>query len=179
VEQVGERQQRLLRELETLALEGGRGDSGPRVVTVEDVQLRAAHSSERAAYALADALVGRDGRAALALYLRLRAQGESDTGLIYRMVQRLRDALEASLALAGGQSAAEIRRGLRMPQKAAERFMADVARTDPERLRSALVVMADLELDTRGGAPLRSRRGTVAGATAETRAVRAIQSATS
>ena len=95
---------------------------------------RAAHSSERAAYALADALVGRDGPAALGLYLRLRGQGESLTGLIYRMAQRLRDALDASLRLQAGDSAADIRGSLRMPQKAAERFMADLARTDPDRL---------------------------------------------
>lgn len=180
VEQVGERQQRLLRELETLALEGGgAAASGPRVVTAEEVALRTAHSSERAAYALADALVGRDPRAALGLYLRLRGQGETVTGLIYRMVQRLRDALESSEALAGGAPAAEVRRGLRMPQKAAERFMADLTRTDPDRLRSALVAMADLELGTRGGTPLGGRRQAFAGDAEETLAVLAIRSATS
>ena len=140
---------------------------------------RAAHSSERAAYALADALVGRDGRAALGLYLRLRGQGESLTGLIYRMVQRLRDALDASLRLQAGDSAAEIRGALRMPQKAAERFMADLARTDPDRLRSALVLLAELELGSRGGSPLRSRRTAGAGGSQETLAVRAIEAATS
>ena len=178
VDQVGPRQQRLLRELETCALEGDDG-STPRVVGAEEVALRAAHSSERAAYALADAIVGRDAHAALALYLRLRSQGESVTGLIYRMAQRLRDALDASLRMQAGESAAAIRSGLRLPQKAAERFMADVARTDPERLRSALVVLADLELATRGGPPLRSRRTPSAGSSEETLAVLAIADATS
>ena len=49
VEQVGERQQRLLRELETLALEGGgAAASRPRVVTAEAAALRAADSTESA-----------------------------------------------------------------------------------------------------------------------------------
>ena len=61
-----------------------------------------------------------------------------------------------------------------MPQKAAERFMADVARTDPERLRSALVVMADLELDTRGGAPLSASRTPLSSLDEDTLALRAI-----
>ncbi len=177
VDQVGPRQQRLLRELETLALEGD--GTGPRSVSAEEVASRAAHSSERAAYALADALVGRDGPSALSLYLRLRGQGESLTGLIYRMAQRLRDALDASLRLQAGESAGEIRSSLRMPQRAAERFMADLARTDPDRLRSALVLLADLELDSRGGTPLHSRRTAGSGGSQETLAVRAIEAATS
>ena len=43
---------------------------------------------------------------------------------------------------------------MRMPPRAAERFVADVARTDPDRLREALVALADLEVDSRGGAVL-------------------------
>ena len=54
VGQVGERQQRLMRELEKLALEQ---DSHGRV-SVQDIEARAAHSAEYRAYTLADALVG-------------------------------------------------------------------------------------------------------------------------
>ncbi len=71
-------------------------------------------------------------------YLRLRGQGERLSGLIYLMAQRLRDALAIALRLQAGESVGEIKRGLRMPARAAERFVADVARTDPERLRLAL-----------------------------------------
>ena len=63
-----------------------------------------------------------------------------------------------SLRLQAGESAAEIARSLRMPARAAERFLTDVARSDPQRLRAALGVLADLELDTRGGAQLRADR---------------------
>ena len=38
-----------------------------------------------------------------------------------------------------------------MPPKAAERFIADVAKRDVDAFRRALEALADLELDTRGG----------------------------
>ena len=69
-------------------------------------------------------------------------------------------------ALAAGQPPAQVRRSLRMPPKAAERFMADVAKRDVDAFRRALEVMADLELESRGG-------GTSGGALSEeTQAVR-------
>jgi DNA polymerase-3 subunit delta len=196
VAQVGERQQRLLRELEKLALEGDPDDAGdaaadadggatrasagatpgaPRRIGVEDIEGRAAHSSEWRAYALADALVGQDGREATLSYLRLRGQGERLSGLTYLMAQRLRDALAVAVRLQAGESVAEVKRGLRMPPRAAERFVADVARSDVERLRTALAALADLELDTRGGAPLASSRTPLAGMGEDTLALRAIQ----
>jgi len=185
VGQVGERQQRLLRELEKLALEGDGPDAGsasaggpaaaPRRVGVEDVERRAAHSAEWQAYGLADALVGGDAREATLSYLRLRQQGERLSGLTYLMAQRLRDALAVSLRLRAGESTAEVKRGLRMPARAAERFVADVARTDPERLREALGALADLELDSRGGAPLLASRTRLSGMGEDTLAQRTIE----
>ena len=184
VAQVGERQQRLLRELEKLALEiapvgegapAGQGAAtGPLRVGVEQIELRAAHSAERRAFALADALVGAQEGAATLAYLRLRRQGERISGLTYLMASRLREALALALRLQAGESTAEVARGLRMPPRAAERFVADVARSDPQRLRAALGVLADLELDTRGGAQLRSDRRSCAALSEETLAVRAI-----
>jgi DNA polymerase-3 subunit delta len=174
VAQVGERQQRLLRELEKLALEG----DGPRQIGVEEIERRAAHSSEWRAYGLADALVGGDSREAAQSYLRLRQQGERISGLTYLMAQRLRDALAIALRLQAGESAAEVKRGLRMPPRAAERFVADVARSDVERLRTALAALADLELDTRGGAPLTTSRTPLAGMDEDTLALHAIESIT-
>jgi DNA polymerase-3 subunit delta len=171
VAQVGERQQRLLRELEKLALER----DGSEVIGVQEIELRAAHSTEWRAYALADALVGADGREATLSYLRLREQGERLSGLSYLMAQRLRDAIAVALRLQAGESVAEVKRGLRMPARAAERFVADVARTDPERLRTALASLADLELNTRGGASLTSSRTALAGLSEDTLALRTIE----
>jgi DNA polymerase-3 subunit delta len=204
VAQVGERQQRLLRELEKLALEdkppgeGGTADAAgpgtaaapaaaagpasagasPRAVTVQDIERRAAHSAEWRAYGLADALVGGDRREATLTYLRLRHQGERLSGLSYLMAQRLRDALAVALRLRAGESAADVKRGMRMPPRAAERFVADVARTDPDRLRQALVALAALEVDTRGGAVVASGRGALAGMNEDTLALRAIEAMT-
>ena len=172
VAQVGERQQRLLRELEKLALESA---AAPTRIGVEDIERRAAHSNEWRAYALADALVGQDARAATRSYVRLRQQGERLSGLTYLIAQRLRDALAVALRLQAGESAAEVRRSLRMPARAAERFVADVARSDVERLRGALATLAELELDSRGGAPLRGSRGALAALDEDTLALRAIE----
>ncbi len=174
VGQVGERQQRLLRELEKLALEL----DGPGRVTVEDIEARAAHSAQYRAYTLADALVGGDRREATRAYVRLREQGERLSGLTYLMASRLRDALAVSLRLRAGESAAEVKRGLRMPPRAAERFVRDVAQTEPERLRDALGVLADLELDTRGGSPVPEARSRMSGLDEETLALRAIEAIT-
>jgi DNA polymerase III subunit delta len=178
VAQVGERQQRLLRELEKLALEleepGGEG--GPIRVPAELIEQRAAHSSERRAFVLADALLVENPREAILAYLRLRRQGERLGGLAYLMAARMRDALAVALRLQGGESAAEVKRSLRMPPRAAERFVADVARiADPERLRAALGVLADLELDTRGGAQLRSGRSRLSGLDEDTLALCALK----
>jgi DNA polymerase-3 subunit delta len=188
VGQVGERQQRLLRELEKLALEGEPAEAGvasaaPRRVGVEDIVQRAAHSAELRAYGLADALVGADDRQAVRSYLRLRQQGERLPGLTYLMAQRLRDALAVAIRLRDGEPVANIKRSLRMPPRAAERFVADVARNDPERLRAALGALADLELDSRGGSPLPASRASagrrsLAGLEEDTLALRAIEAIT-
>jgi DNA polymerase-3 subunit delta len=173
VAQVGERQQRLLRELEKLALELDATD-GPARVSAEEIELRAAHSTDWRAFSLADALVGADAREATLSYLRLRQQGERLSGLAYLMAARLRDALSVALLLQAGESHAEVKRGLRMPPKAAERFVADVARSDPDRLRAALGMLADLELNTRGGSPISTWRSALSALGEDTLALRAI-----
>ena len=184
VAQVGERQQRLLRELEKLALEGdapvaGRADGVPaRRVEVGEIESRAAHSAEWRAFALADALVGADARGSLRTYLRLREQGERPAGLTYLMAQRLRDAVAVAQRLGAGESVAEIKRSLRMPSRAAERFVADVARSDSQRLQRALAVLAELEIDSRGGAPISGGRGPLAGMSEDTLTIRALEAIT-
>jgi DNA polymerase-3 subunit delta len=70
------------------------------------------------------------------------------------MTKRVREALGVALSLEAGDPPAVVKRGLRMPPKAADRFIADVRRTDSRRLREAIVALADLELETRGGSEL-------------------------
>lgn len=148
---VGERQQRIARELEKVALELGADRSAPVRLDVEQIEQLTASSAERKSWTLADALVARDGAAAVRAYLELRDQGERLAGLLFTMARRLRDALDVATRLAAGESASQVRRGLRMPPKAAERFVADVQHSDVAGLRAALAIVADLELASRGG----------------------------
>ena len=145
--QVGERQQRLLRELEKLALEYGPGAA----IGVQEVHDCCASSAERKAWELADALVAGNDKHALRLLLELRQQGERLPSLQYQMVRRVRDALAVAEALAAGKPAAQVRKTLRMPSFAADRLIADVSRRDAEVYRRALELLADLEVESRGG----------------------------
>jgi DNA polymerase III subunit delta len=174
VAQVGERQQRLLRELEKLKLSAEQGDEAPINVSADDIEQQAAHSTAYRAFTFADALVGGDAAEAMRSYLRLRTQGERLSGLVYLMAQRLRDAEGVSVRIQAGEAPAAIKRTLRMPPRAADRFIADVARTEPEHLRAALCRIADLELDTRGGAPLSESRTSLSSLEEDTLAMRAI-----
>jgi len=168
VAQVGERRQRLLREVEKLALEYGAGAQ----IGVAEVQASCASSAERRAWTLADALVAGDAKTATRALLELRQQGERLPSLLYQMVRRVRDALAIAEALAAGQPASQVRRGLRMPSFAADRLIADVSNRDPEAYRRALELLADLEVESRGGV------GTLSGVLSEdTAAVRAVLAA--
>jgi DNA polymerase III subunit delta len=165
IRHVGDRQQRLLRELEKLALEHGEGAT----IGVDEVYESCAGSAERKLWTLADALVAGDTKGATRALLELRQQGERLPGLLYNMVRRLRDALAIAEALAAGQPAAQVKKSLRMPGYAADRLIADVQRRDVDAYRRALELMADLEVESRGGI------GTVAGGLEEdTAAVRAV-----
>jgi DNA polymerase III subunit delta len=155
---VGERQQRLQRELEKLALAAGPGG----VVDVTAVQEMTAPSAERRAWSLADAVVAGDAEAAIRLYLMLRSQGERLPGLLYWMGQRIRLAHEVARGLDEGRPASQLKRELRMPSRAAERLIADARRTGAERLRAAVAAIADLELASRGGGSHRAGEDTAA-----------------
>jgi len=148
VHHVGERQQRLLRELEKLALGARDSDS----VDAGEIEQLTAPSAQRRTWSLADALVAQDPDAATRAYLALRAQGERLPGLVYWMAQRLRIAHDVAQALDGGEPEAQIRRRLRMPGRAAERLIADARHAGTDKLRRAIEQIADLELASRGGA---------------------------
>jgi DNA polymerase III subunit delta len=147
ISQVGDRQQRLVRELEKLALEHGPGAH----LGVEEVQESSATSAERKLWTLADALVAGDRRTATRALVELRAQGERVPGLLYGIARRLRDALGIAEALAAGQPASQVKKTLRMPSFAADRLISDVSKRDVATYRRALELLADLELDSRGG----------------------------
>jgi DNA polymerase III subunit delta len=147
VAHVGDRQQRLLRELEKLALYAGPGArvDGPMVDELT------APSAEHKAWSLADTILAGDASAATALYLTLRSQGERLPGLLFWISQRVRMAHEAACALEAGVPPAQIKRTLRMPSKAADRLIADARRIGSEELQRTIEELAELELASRGG----------------------------
>jgi DNA polymerase III subunit delta len=152
IRHVGDRQQRLLRELEKLAL--GAEDDAPLVaLDAEAIERLTASSAERRAWTVADALVAGDARAAVTAYLQLRQQGERLPGLLYWISQRVRIAHDVAVALDAGEPPAQVKRRLRMPSRAADRLIADARRAGADRLAEAVCEISDLELASRGGGP--------------------------
>jgi DNA polymerase-3 subunit delta len=150
IAQVGDRQQRLLRELEKLALEHGEGAR----IGVEEVEGAAALSAERHVWGLVDAIVGRDGAHATRAYLQLRAQGETLPRLVPLMARRVRDVLAITARLEAGESPAQVKSSLRMSSWAADRRIKEARATDVESLQRALEALAELELASRGNSEL-------------------------
>jgi DNA polymerase III subunit delta len=155
VHHVGDRQQRLVREIEKLALGATDAEEsdGPLPLDAADVERLTASSAERRAWTVADALVAGEARAAVAAYLGLRQQGERLPGLLYWISQRVRAAHDVAVALDAGEPPAQIKRRLRMPSRAADRLIADARRSGADRLAEAVCEISDLELASRGGGP--------------------------
>lgn len=150
VSHVGDRQQRLLRELEKLAL-GIEDGADAEPLGADAVTRLTASSAERKAWTVADAVVAGETRTAVNVYLQLRQQGERLPGLLYWISQRVRTAHEIAAALDAGEPQAQVKRRLRMPSRAADRLIADAQRAGSERLAEAVCEIADLELASRGG----------------------------
>jgi hypothetical protein len=156
VDEVGDRQQRLLRELEKLALEHGTGVR----IGVEEVEAVAAHSAERQVWGLVDALVSRDRVAATRAFLELRAQGESLPRLIPLVARRLREVLALAVRLEAGESPSQIKASLKMGSWMADRRLKEARSSDADGLRRGLEALAELELATRGnGGPVGGHGG--------------------
>jgi DNA polymerase-3 subunit delta len=150
---VGERQQRLLRELEKLALEHGAG--GDRIkLGVEEVEAVAADSAERQVWGLVDAVVARDRTTATKRFLELRAQGEALPRLIPSMARRVREVLTIAARLQEGESPAQVKSSTKGNPWAVDQRIKEARNADPDALRAALIALSDLELDTRGQSEL-------------------------
>lgn len=146
VEVVGDRQQRLLRELEKLALEHGEGAA----LSADELRDAAAPSSERAVWALGDALVSRDRRAAIRIYLQLRAQGESLQRLLGLLARRLRDVEGVAARLEAGETPAQIKSSMRGSPWQLDRTIREARNSDLAALRFGIETLAALELSSRG-----------------------------
>jgi DNA polymerase-3 subunit delta len=149
VSSVGERQQRLLRELEKLAIEYGPGAT----LGTDEVEA-AAHSAERQVWGLVDALVARDADGATRAFLQLRAQGEAIPRLVPLMARRVRDVLAIAARLEAGESPAQVKETIKGSPWMADRRIKEARATDADALRRALEALADLEVASRGGSEL-------------------------
>ena len=147
---VGERQQRLLRELEKLALEHGSGAQ----IGIDEVEAVAAPSAERQIWGLGDALIARDHAAATRALIELRAQGEALERLIPTVARRLREVLAVAERLEQGESPGQVKASFKGPPWMADRRVSEARRSDVDTLRRGLIVLADLELGSRGGEEL-------------------------
>jgi DNA polymerase-3 subunit delta len=144
---VGDRQQRLLRELEKLALELGPGAR----LGADDVDAAAAHSAEHQVWGLVDTLVAGDDAATMRAYLELAAQGESLARLVPLLARRVREVLSIAQRLEVGENPQQIKASMKGSPWALDRRIAEARRSDVGALRIALTALADLELASRGG----------------------------
>jgi DNA polymerase III subunit delta len=144
---VGQRQQRLARELEKLAIE-----VHPQTrLTAEDVQRLAAGESSTQGYDLADALVARDMTATLRLAEDLVSRGDAPGRLLYAIVRRLRDVHRAAELLEAGLAEKAIASEMKMPPWIAKRTLAQAKKADRDQLARAICDFAKLEVELRGG----------------------------
>ena len=144
----GPRQARLDREIEKLATECG---PGARLSEAPSPSGRA--RAERTLWTLADALVARDRRSAMRIFLQLRAQGERVESLGYWITRRLREALSGREALEPDAAPSPARQPADAAEAAAA-FINDVGRTDAAPCEARSRCSHDLELDTRGRSAL-------------------------
>ena len=150
IQAVGDRQQRLLRELEKLALEHG----PDATIGIDEVEAVAAPSAERQIWGLGDALIARDHAGATKSFLQLRAQGEALERLIPTVARRLREVLAVAERLEQGESPAQVKASFKGPSWMADRRVSEARRSDVDTLRNGLIALADLELGSRGGEDL-------------------------
>jgi DNA polymerase-3 subunit delta len=156
VERVGEdeqrrpRQQRMVRELEKLAVFAG----GEREIGVQDIDALTASTVDARVYELADAVVERDPDRALRVAEDLRGRGEDIMHILFALLRQLRQCRRAWALVSSGRSLRDVQSELRVPQFVARRIVAQGRRADPEQLERALDVLADLDYAIRGAGQL-------------------------
>ena len=157
IARVGERQQRLLRELEKIALELGPG-AEPTAEEIDEL-VAPARPSARRGRSPTPSSPGTAGRAMRALRRAARPGRARRRPAVRDRPPRARRARRSPSRWRPGESPAQIKGRLRMPPYAADRLIADVRRHDAETFRRALELLADLELETRGGGGAALERG--------------------
>ncbi len=147
---VGSGQQRLLREIEKLALA-----LHPEVTArVEHVEQIAAGETTPKVYDLADALVAGDLEATMLLAEELTAQEERPSRFVYPVVARLREVHRATQLLEAGVGEKNLAKEMKAPPWRVKKVVALARRTEGEALERALCHFAELELELRAGGGL-------------------------
>lgn len=143
----GPSQQRMASELEKLAI----ALHPETTVRADDVERLVAGDASPRVYDLADALVGGDSRAALALAEDLAAHGERPSRFVYPIVGRLREVHRAAALLEAGMTDKELSSSLKMPPWRAKKVLALARKADRAVLERSICRFADLETSLRDG----------------------------
>ena len=143
----GPGQQRLVRELEKLAI----GLYPQTSAGAEDVELLAAGEAAPKLYDLADAVVAGDLELAVALAEGLAARDERPSRFVYPIVGRLREVSRGVELLDAGVGEKDLAKALKAPPWRVKKAVALARRADRESLRRALCRFAELEVELRGG----------------------------
>ncbi len=144
---IGDSTERLGGELDRLALWAGPGGT----VDLDDVERMTSDTSERAGWALADAIVSRDLEGSIGTADALMDQGAAVTPLVYGMASRLRSAYQAAVAIEAGTPASQVEASLPMAPYPSKMLVRSVKGVDAAELSDAIGAVADLEWWTRGG----------------------------
>jgi DNA polymerase-3 subunit delta len=147
---VGPNQQRLAREIEKLAL----AVHPATRIQLEDVERLAAGDASPGAYDLADALAAGDRREALAIAERIAAHEGKPGGLVWSIARRLREVHRAAALLEAGVPEGKVGEAVNRQPWLAKKIVARAKKADRATLEQVLCVLAEAEVDFRGGGEL-------------------------
>jgi DNA polymerase III delta subunit len=147
---VGPSQQRLAREIEKLALAVHPASR----IELEDVERLAAGDASPGAYDLADALAAGDRSEALAIAERIAAHEGKPGGLLWGIARRLREVHRAAALLEAGMPEQKVGHAVSRQPWLAKKIVARAKKADRATLEQVLCVLAEAEIDLRGGGEL-------------------------
>src|SRR4051812_3993729 len=147
---VGPSQQRLAREIEKLAI----GVHPATRIGLEDVERLASGDVSPGAYDLADALAAGDRREALALAEQIAAHEGKPGGLVWSIARRLREVHRAASLLEAGVPEQKAGEAVSRQPWLAKKIVARAKKADRATLEQLLCVLAEVEIDLRGGGEL-------------------------
>lgn len=146
----GPRQQRLVREIEKIAI----GLYPETSAGAEDVELLAAGDSAPKVYDLADAVVAGNVELTITLAQELAANDERPSRFVYPIVNRVREVHRLIELLDAGVGEKDLAKAVGGPPWRLKKAAALARKADREVLRQTLCRFAELEVELRGGGTL-------------------------